>query len=127
MEEKKPSLKSVINEIPEIKEKVGEGVQPIEEKCTALQTQMDECGQSLDDLFKSLDDQIDHAKDFNDACEELKRWLPVAEQSPAIVEPISSDPEEILKQIEDVKVGDIAFCYTVLSNFLMLSTIFVVL
>lgn len=106
LDEKKPSLESVINEIPEIKEKVGEeGVKPIEEKCTALQTQMDECEQNLDDMFKALDDQIDHGQGFNDACEELKKWLPEAEQSPAIVEPISSDPEEILKQIEDVKVS----------------------
>uniref|UniRef100_A0A7M5V1J7 Uncharacterized protein n=1 Tax=Clytia hemisphaerica TaxID=252671 RepID=A0A7M5V1J7_9CNID len=104
LDEKKPSLESVINEIPEIKEKVGEeGVKPIEEKCTALQTQMDECEQNLDDMFKALDDQIDHGQGFNDACEELKKWLPEAEESPAIVEPISSDPEEILKQIEDVK------------------------
>ena len=106
LEDKKPSLEAILKEIPEIKEKVGEeGVQPIEEKCTALQTQMDECELNLDELLKSLDDQIDHAEPFNAACDELKKWLPVAEQSPAIVEPISSDPAEILKQIEDVKVS----------------------
>lgn len=106
LEDKKPSLEAILKEIPEIKEKVGEeGVQPIEEKCTALHTQMDECELNLDELLKSLDDQIDHAEPFNAACDELKKWLPVAEQSPAIVEPISSDPAEILKQIEDVKVS----------------------
>jgi len=104
LEEKKPVLDELLNEIPAIKEKVGdEGAQPIEEKCTELRTQMDECEANLDDLFKDLDDQIDQAQEFNDACEELKKWLPEAKASPAITEPISSDPEEILKQIEDVK------------------------
>lgn len=108
LEEKKPALEAVLKEIPEIKEKVGEeGIKPIEEKCTELQCQMDECGVNLDELLKSLDDQINHAEPFNAACEELKKWLPVAEQSPAIVEPISSDPAEILKQIEDVKVSEL--------------------
>ena len=104
--DKKPSLEAVLKEIPEIKEKVGEeGIQPIEEKCTELQCQLEECDMNLDELLKSLDDQIDHAEPFNAACDELKEWLPEAEKSPAIVEPISSDPEEILKQIEDVKVS----------------------
>lgn len=104
LEKQKPDLEKILSELPELSDKPGDSTRkPIEEKCTELKAQVDECGVNLDELCKQLDDQIDHAQQFNDTCDALQKWLPEAQASPVIVNPIKSDPEGILKQIEDVK------------------------
>lgn len=104
MDKQKPDLEKILSELGDLPGKPGDSTrQPIEEKCTELRAQVDECGVNLDDLCKKLDDTIDQAQQFNDACDALQKWLPEAQASPVIVDPIKSDPEGILKQIEDVK------------------------
>ena len=104
MEEQKPQLESLREEIPELVRQGGMSAQPIEEKFVALTQQVDECGVSLDFLDKKIDEQLDKAKEFNDACDGLKEWLPIAQETPALVDPIGSEPVDILKQVEDLKV-----------------------
>ena len=102
--DKKPELDKLRSEIPELVRQGGVVAEPIEEKFNVLLQSVDESGLSLDDLDKKIDDEINKAEKFNDACDKLKNWLPEASKSPCLTESLSSDPDDILKQIEELKV-----------------------
>ena len=113
MDSKKPELDTLFEEIPELVRQGGAKAQPFEEQFSAIKQQIDECSLGLDDLNKKIDDQLDKANELNLACDELKKWLPEALNSPAIKDPVSSEPNDILKQVAEMKVNFVLY----LSNF----------
>lgn len=100
----KPEIVKLRGEIPELVKQGGELAMPIEEEFTVLLQSMDQCAVELDDFDKQLDDGINKAAKFNDACEKLEDWLPQAQEQPVLKKPLSSDLDEILKQVEELKV-----------------------
>ena len=102
--DKKPELDKLRSEIPELVRQGGMVAEPIEEKFNVLLQNVDESGLSLDDLDKKIDDEINKAEKFNDACDKLKNWLPEACKSPCLTGSLSSDPDDILKQIQELNV-----------------------
>ena len=101
----KPDLLKLRKEIPEIVRIGGVIAQPVEEQFDALNVQLDNCEGSLDEFDKTVDEQLCVCRQFNDACDELEKWIPDALKSPAITETISFDPDDLFRQIDDIKVS----------------------
>ena len=52
-----------------------------------------------------LEDDVTNAKEFQEALQELEAWLPEATENIAVLQPISTEPETVKKQLEELEVG----------------------
>ena len=82
----------------------GKQTEPIEEYFRVTSEEVTSCQASLDDIEQDVNKQYEVADEFVTACDELIRFLPHAENHPALVEPIKSEPKEIVQQVKDLKV-----------------------
>ena len=100
----KPDLCKLRDEIPEILRVGGVVAEPVEEQFNALNVQLEECEQTLDDLDDTLDKQLRNVELFNEACCGLEEWVPTALNSNVITENVSFQPEDLMRQSDDIQV-----------------------
>lgn len=63
---------------------------------------------------EQLEEEVNKVKEFNDKVKELDDWLDGAKEKLAGVGPISTDPEAVKKQLEEIEVSVL---YSVISEF----------
>ena len=103
--DKKPVLARIHDEFPRLLKEQGIKVQPVEERFEKVKVDFEETENKLIDYEETVLKETDTAERFNNAVNELKQWLPEVTELPIVKEPIGCNPETVLRQLEELKVG----------------------
>lgn len=83
---------------------------PIVDELAALNDRFEAVRAELEREETKLEDVIDNVETFQGALNQFESWLPEAMSAVQSFTPISSDPEEVKRQLKEVEVCDMIFC-----------------
>ena len=92
---------------------------PIQDDMTALNDKFDAVLAGLEREENKLENVINNVEQFHGALKEFESWLPEAMTIVQSFEPISSEPEEVKRQLDEVEVSSSSSypCFSNLSAF----------
>ena len=102
-----PKLGEVNDNLSNLMKKVDEKTP----KATQVRTDVSQAEQKNKELIDklnaykiNLEEDVRHARVFQDSLAEIEAWLPVAADYISAQQPISTDPEKVRKQLQEAQV-----------------------
>mgnify|MGYP001793813857 CR=1 FL=1 len=107
MENQEPGIKSLDDRLESLLDKVDEKTpeaQMVKHEISDVGDKYKDYVDKLKERKSKLQDDISNAEEFQKAVQELESWLPVATENIASLQPISTEPDTVKKQLEDLEV-----------------------
>lgn len=107
LSEQDPGVKSLKDNVSSLMGQVDErspDAVRVKQDVNEVGNRYDDVVAKLNDRKARLEEDIANAKEFNDALKDLNDWLPDIQERVAKQQPISTEPETVKSQLEEVQV-----------------------